>query len=91
MQHKQETAREYLRRIASNMDLEPCSLIDQLPTIASIVEYFELWDTYGADFLEGIHEAIAEGDDPAPLEAFVAKYKLGADVWLPDPIESQAS
>ncbi len=71
-----ETAIEFLRRAVTNLDYEPEDLLQQLPTPESLLEYFRLWDVYGTEYLEGILECIAEGDDPAPFDAFVRKHKL---------------
>jgi hypothetical protein len=76
MQHKDETAAEYLRRIASNLNYENESLLDVLPTVQAVIEYFELWSVYDTDFMQGILESIEEGADPVPLENFVKKWNL---------------
>ena len=67
---------EYLRRIVNAMSYEPEGLLDDLKTTEAIVDYFELWSTYGTEFLSGIHECIEEGENPAPLVAFIAKHSL---------------
>lgn len=75
-QHSDETAAEYLRRVVSWSDHETCTLLDALPTVEAVLEFFELWHAYGTDFWSGILECIAEGDDPAPARAFIKKWKL---------------
>lgn len=74
--HEHESAMEYLRRIVSNLDYEPESILDDLPSIPAIVEYFELFDTYGTDFMSGIEECILDGADPKPLADFIKKWEL---------------
>ena len=86
-QHKDESAIEYLRRAVSNLNYETETLLESLPTIESLLDFFDLWSVYDTDFLSGIEECIADGDDPAPLQAFVEKYKLEWDV---DAIIAQA-
>jgi hypothetical protein len=76
MQHANETAAEYIRRIMSWLDRENELLLDDLPSIDALVEFFELWSKYDTDFWDGICECIAEGDDPAQARAFLRKYKL---------------
>lgn len=88
MQHKDENAAEYLSRIASNMAFEKTDLLAELPTIASIVEYFELWAKYDSEYLEGIIEGIEyHGDDPKPFQEFCKKYNLK---WS-DGVKAQAN
>lgn len=67
---------EYLRRVVSNCNYEAESLLQGLPSVEAILDYFELWHVYGTDFMQGIEECIQEGDNPAPLLAFIKKYKL---------------
>ncbi len=81
--HKEETSMEYLRRVVNNMDMETESLLDALPSVNAVLEYFGLWETYDTDFMQGIEEGIEEGDDPAPLKKFIAKHKLDWDTdWI---------
>lgn len=88
-QAKGETATEYLRRIADNFRHESNGLLCDLPTIAACVEFFELWSTYGTDFLVGIHEGIMDGEDPKPLQDFIAKHKLPKSRWLPREVMTE--
>ena len=68
---------EYLRRIVNCGDYEYEYILDDLPSIEAIVEYFELYcDVYGTEYLAGIRECIAEGASPKPLQKFIKKYKL---------------
>lgn len=73
---KDETPMGYLRRLVNWCDMESESLLDDLPSVQAVVDYFELWHTYDTDFLQGIIECIHEGDSPKPYRAFVRKYKL---------------
>jgi len=75
-QNEGESAADYIRRIANNFGTERGAILDDLPTLAACVEYHGLWDVYDTDFLEGILESIADGDDPEPLRAFIRKWKL---------------
>ena len=74
--HTDETPAEYLRRVVHNLGHETESLLDDMPTIAALLEYFDLWAVYDTDYLSGILECIAEGDSPKPLQDFIDKYKL---------------
>jgi hypothetical protein len=67
---------EYLRRLIQNVNYEPETLLQDLPSVQAIVEFFDLWEIYGTDFLAGIIECIEDGDDPKPYLKFVKKYKL---------------
>ena len=87
-----ETAIDKLRRMAGWLNYEPESMLQDLPTIAALEEYFDLWETYGADFSEGVVEAIeVDGADPAAWNAFVAKHDLARKGWRhlrrQDPLE----
>ena len=74
-----ETAMEFLRRVVSGCDMESESLLDDLPSVKAIIEFFGLWHTYDTDFLDGIYECIADGADPKPLRKFIKKYRLSWD------------
>jgi hypothetical protein len=76
MKHPNESAADYMRRIVANINSEQEDLLDDLPSIAAIVEFFELWSRYNTDYLEGILECIADGDSPKPLHHFIRKYNL---------------
>lgn len=81
MRHTDETANEYLQRIAHNLAHEHSSLLDDLPTIESLVEYFELWDYYDTDLMVGIEEAILDGSKSIDrLKEFILKYSLDWDL-----------
>jgi hypothetical protein len=67
---------EALRNLVGALDQEYEDLLFHLPTIPALIEYRALWDTYDTEFLAGIADQIAEGDDPAPLNAFIRKYDL---------------
>ncbi|MEE9214887.1 MAG: hypothetical protein V3U54_08855 [Thermodesulfobacteriota bacterium] len=75
-QQKNETAMGYLRRLVSNCNMETESLLDDLPSVQAVVDYFGLWHTYDTDFMEGIIECIEDGDNPKPYVDFVKKYNL---------------
>lgn len=75
-QHKDESAMEYLRRAVNNLDYELCDTTDALPSVGALLEFFELWHTYDTDLSSGVMEAIEEGANPEPWNAFVRKYKL---------------
>ena len=83
-QHADETAMEYLRRIVGWVNYEEEWMLDQLPSVDAVVEFFEVWQAYGTDFWAGVLECIAEGDDPEPARAFVRKWKLGKE-WMKTP------
>ena len=80
-QHQDETAMEHLRRAVEWLNHEPESLLDDLPSVDAILDYFDLWTIYDTDFLQGVEEAISEGADPAPLLAFIKKYRLDRLDW----------
>ena len=75
-QLQNETAIEYLRRVVEQADEERESVIDDLPSLAAITDFIDLWQHYGTDFWDGILECIAEGDDPTAARNFVRKHKL---------------
>ena len=75
-QQESETVMEYLRRAVQNLNHEPESILDAMPCVEAILDYFDLWHAYDTDFLEGIVEGINEGDDPKALNEFIAKWKL---------------
>lgn len=75
-QHEDETPAEYLRRVVSNLGYEPESILDQLPSVEALLDFFDLWAAYDTDFWAGCMEAIAEGADPKAARDFVAKWKL---------------
>lgn len=77
-----ETSMEYLRRLVYNCDMETESLLDDLPSVQAVIDYFELWHTYDTDFLQGIVECIQEGDSPKPYVSFVKKYRLTWDTHI---------
>jgi len=82
-QHKDETAIEFLRRVVLNCDYEPESLLQDLPSVEAILDFFALLAVYGTDFWAGVLEGIYDGDDPRKARAFVSKYKLPAS-WTAD-------
>jgi len=76
MQHDDETAIEYLRRVVNNLNFETESFLTDLPSIDAILDYFDLWQTYDTDLLTGIIAAVEAGQDAAPYNSFIAKYNL---------------
>lgn len=74
--HTGETAMESLRRMVRALDYEYESILDDLPSVEAVVEYFALWDSYDTEFLSGIYEAIHAGASVAPLLAFITKHSL---------------
>jgi hypothetical protein len=69
-----------LRRLVDALNHEYEALTCHIPTIPALIEYRALWDTYDTEYLSGIAEAIQDGDDPAPLNAFIRRYDLP---WRP--------
>lgn len=82
-QKPNESAIEYLRRAISGCGYESENLLEQLPSVESVCDFFDLWHAYDTDFWAGILECIADGDDPAKARAFVRKWKLG-QAWRDD-------
>lgn len=76
MAPKNETPVEFLSRLGSALNYEYGNILDQLPSVEAVIDYFKLWDVYDTEFLAGIAEALEEGDDPKPYLDFVAKYNL---------------
>ena len=86
MKQKGETQFEYLTRIVQNLEMEPGWIVDSLETTEAIIDYFELWDKYDTDFMEGIEEAIMlNGADRKPLEEFIAKHGLAWNISAVKP------
>jgi hypothetical protein len=69
-QFDDETAIEYLRRVVHSLNYETDALLSELPTPEALLQFFDLWHTYGTDCWSGIQECIAEGDDPKPARTF---------------------
>lgn len=81
MRQKDESVVEYMRRVTHNLGFEYESILDDLPTIEALVEYFELWSKYDTEFLSGIQAAIEEGADPMAYNEFLTKYQLQWGQW----------
>ena len=75
-QKSDETAMEYLRRATAWLDYETESLLDDLPSVEAILDFFDLQADYSTDCWSGILECIAEGDSPDKARAFIRKYKM---------------
>lgn len=80
-QKADETPMEYLRRLVQNCDMENESILDDLPSVQAVLEFFGLWHTYDTDFIEGVVECIENGEDPKSYRDFVKKYNL---TWRTD-------
>jgi len=75
MRKPDETVLDYIQRASTW--LRHSGDFDELPTIESAFELFDLiCDTYDVSLMDEMYEAIEEGADPAPLAAFIEKYKL---------------
>ena len=81
-----ESAADYIRRVARNLDYEQEGVLDDITSPEGILAFFALWKTYDTDFLEGIHTCIAEGDDAAPLRAFIEQWVTLPErrAWIAD-------
>lgn len=76
-----ETYMEYLRRIISHLDFEYEDILEDLPNIHAVVDYFELWDAYDTEYMEGVLDALELGANPKPYNDFVRKHKLPWKIW----------
>lgn len=77
MQEKDESAIEYLERIVGWLGYEDGNLTYDLPTPAAVVEFFEMVQGYGVEFLSDVYEEIAEGNQPgAAYDKFIRKHKI---------------
>ena len=75
-QRDDESAIEYLRRVANNSGYEVEAIWDQLPSVEACLEFYELWGAYGTDYWSGILECIADGDSPDKARAFGCRFTL---------------
>lgn len=80
MKMENETAYEYFIRIKSALEYERTGLLDALPSIEAIVEYFELWGKYDTEFMAGMLAEIEAGANKKPLKDFIGKYQLGWNI-----------
>lgn len=86
MQHENETAIEYLRRIINCLNYETETILQTLPNTQAVLEYFQLWNKYNTGLMTGIKETIEDGANPKPLLDFIKKYNLNWDTnWIPKP------
>lgn len=88
MQKTDETAIEYLRRVVSNLNFEQETELQDLPTPQACSEFFELFDKYGTDLLQGVIESIEDGKDAVFYNNFVSTWQLPwnlytAGAWEP--------
>ncbi len=88
-QHKDETPAEYLRRVVANIGHEREGMLDELPSVEAVLDFFGLWSVYGTDFWEGCLECIAGGADAEPALRFIRKHKLGLR-WTDEVRAAQA-
>lgn len=80
-QQEDELPIEFLRRMVAAFSFEHESLLDALPRVSAVLEYFDLWAIYDTDLLGGIAEVIEEGEDPEPYNSFVRRHKLNWRVY----------
>lgn len=71
---------DYLHYVKQALDYENAELLGELPSIEALFEYYNLWQHYGTEFLEGIQQCIKDGADKKPLLKFIKKYKLNWSV-----------
>ena len=76
--------------MVGNCGYEQESLLEHLPTVEAVCDFFDLWSAYDTDFWSGVLECIAEGDDPKAALAFIAKHKLGKS-WRDDVADAVQS
>lgn len=86
-QQKDETPMEYLSRAIGHLGYESCNLLDTLPTVEAVLDFFDLWYVYGTDYWAGVLECIAEGESPKAARAFIKKHKLPKG-WSDDVAEA---
>ncbi len=68
---------DYLRRVVRDLNGENEFVLEQLPSIHSIIEYHELLESYGAETLTDIGASIEQGDeDSFRYDEFCLKYDL---------------
>lgn len=86
-----ESVQVFISRVSSNLDYESCSLLDQLPSVEAVFDYYGLFATdYGTDYWSGVLECITAGDSPQPALAFIKRWSLGA-AWSEDVAQAVAS
>jgi len=76
-----ELAIEKFRRMASWLDFEYETMLQDLPSIAAIEEFFNLWAYYDTDLSDGIMEIIDDGANPIAWNMFVRKFNLDLKGW----------
>jgi hypothetical protein len=75
-QQEGETAMEYLRRCVGWCDHESAAMLDELPSVEAIIDFFDLWHEYDTDFWSGVLECIADGESSLAARSFVEKHSL---------------
>lgn len=78
---KGETVIEYIGRARNWLRENPSELMDQLPTVGSAFELFDLISIdYDVSLLDEVYEEIEDGNaNPDKIHAFIDKYKLDWD------------
>lgn len=71
-----ETSYDYLSRIVEILKFEDSEILNALPSITAIIEYFELTQKYDTDLMSGIIDSLENGESPKHYNKFVKKYKL---------------
>lgn len=75
-QNEDESAIDYLRRVVSNLDYENESILQQMPSVEAILDYYDLFYIYDTDLMTGILECVEEGEEKKPLDDFIKKHNL---------------
>lgn len=79
-----ESAAEFVRRVVACLNSEHEGILDQLPNVDALLDFFGLFATdYGTDFWQGVVECIAEGDSPQRAREFITRWSLG-ERWRDD-------
>jgi hypothetical protein len=87
-QHDGECAMDFLRRVVSQCNYEYDTILEQLPTPAAVIEFFELQHHYDTEFLSGIMQQILHGASPIRYNEFVQRHNLD---WTILPEKKQPS
>lgn len=77
-QHENDCLEDIVRRLTNWFNFESQQLIDDLPHLGAVIEFWELVTAvYDTDTSEGAIELIRSGDEsPAPWNEFVLKHGL---------------
>ena len=71
---KKEFAIDFLRRWINHLEYEDESILQSLPSPQAFLEYIAMLEHYDVDFLQDVHESIAEGADGTCYSAFRDKW-----------------